>query len=55
MARLILIFIVLCLVVLFVVSFTLFIRRILINQAIRNDRLRKIEEKLDLLLKNQGK
>lgn len=43
------------LVALFFVSFTLFIRRILINQASRIQHLRRIEEKLDTLIKNQGK
>lgn len=42
-------------VILFVVSFTMFIRRILKNQAYRNDRLRRIEEKLDRLLEERNR
>ncbi|MEK5393165.1 MULTISPECIES: DUF4083 family protein [Heyndrickxia] len=43
------------LVVLFFISFGLFIRRLLKNHEIKMEQLRRIEEKLDKILVNQEK
>lgn len=42
--------IVLGLVILFVVSFTLFIRRLLVNQQVKNSQLNELEKKLDKII-----
>ncbi|MFJ5772105.1 DUF4083 domain-containing protein [Psychrobacillus sp. NPDC093180] len=39
------------LIILFVVSFTLFIRRLLLNQQAQKNQLQEIEKKLDKLMK----
>lgn len=42
--------IVLGLVILLVVSFTLFIRRLLVNQQVKNSQLNELEKKLDKII-----
>ncbi|QFT88000.1 hypothetical protein FIU87_04960 [Bacillus sp. THAF10] len=43
------------LIILFVVSFTFFIRRLLINASVRNQQLKEMNEKLDRLVKQVEK
>jgi len=47
--------IVLGLIVLFVVSFSLFIRRILLNQQVKNHQLNELEKKLDKIIELMDK
>ncbi len=42
--------IVLGLVILFVISFSLFIRRLLVNQKVKNSQLNELEKKLDKII-----
>lgn len=42
--------IVLELVILFVISFSLFIRRLLVNQKVKNSQLNEVEKKLDKII-----
>jgi hypothetical protein len=43
------------LIILFVVSFTLFIRKMLINSSLRNSGSNEIEKKLDMIIEQNNK
>lgn len=40
------------LVLLFVISFTLFVRRLLVNSAVKNNQLKEIGKKLDRIIEH---
>ncbi|ART75432.1 DUF4083 domain-containing protein [Sutcliffiella horikoshii] len=48
-------FVVFGLIILGSLSFTLFIRRLLINASYKNQRLKNIEQKLDIIIENMEK
>ncbi|MBM7609811.1 Na+-transporting NADH:ubiquinone oxidoreductase subunit NqrF [Lysinibacillus composti] len=53
--NLILVLLVFGLIILFVVSFTLFIRRVLINSTIKNNEANEVEKKLDKIIEQNNK
>ncbi|WP_226683248.1 DUF4083 family protein [Sutcliffiella horikoshii] len=48
-------FVVVGLIIIGSISFTLFIRRLLINASYKNQRLNNIEQKLDIIIKKMDK
>lgn len=42
------------LIVLFVISFTLFVRRLMVNSTVKNNQLKEIGNKLDEILEQMG-